>query len=344
VVEKFAVLADVRARWEELADPDLVDWLHGGDPGATSTRNEDAFATVELRQRVFVDMSRISLECSVLGQSIAFPIMLAPTGGQHRAHPEGELASTRAAGRTKTVMVVSSFSTYSIEEVTAQATGPVWFQLYALRDRAVTKELVERAEHCGSAALVLTVDVNAQSREWFKMPDELAATMGNFRDMGLKAPAFKSLDPALTWTGLDWLRSNTSLPLVVKGVQIDADARRCVEHGAAGIVVSNHGGYSLPGASASLKFLPEIVEAGDGAEVYLDGGIRKGTDVLKALGLGARAVLIGRPMLWGLGVGGDEGVQRVLEILRDELEEAMILCGVPDIANAKDVYVRFSQR
>lgn len=144
-------------------------------------------------------------------------------------------------------MVLSTFSTYSVEEVTHQATGPVWFQLYVLRDRAVTKEIVERAERCGCTTLVLTVDVNAQSREWFKMPDEWAETLGTFRGLGLEVPAFKSLDPALTWKDLEWLRSITSVPLVVKGIQIAEDAQRCVEHGAAGIAVSNHGGYTLAG-------------------------------------------------------------------------------------------------
>jgi len=319
----------------------LVQWLHGLDPGATSARNEAAFANVELRQRAFVDMSRVDLGCSVLRDRISMPIMLAPTGGQHRAHADAELASVRAAGRMATVMVLSSFSTFSVEEVTEQASGPVWFQLYVLRDRGVTKSIVERAERCGCTALVLTVDVNAQSREWFKMPDEWAATMGTFRDLGLAVPAFKSLDPALTWKDIEWLRSITSLPVVIKGIQIAEDARRCVDHGASGIAVSNHGGYTLSGATASLELLPEIVEAvGGGAEVYFDGGIRRGTDVLKALALGARAVLIGRPMLWGLGVAGEAGVHRVLEILHDELENALVLCGVPSVSRAHETYVR----
>jgi 4-hydroxymandelate oxidase len=344
-MEQFENLSDVRARWEQVADADLVDWLSGGEPGATSMRNEDAFEDVAVRQRVLVDVSQTDLTCSALGYEIAMPIMLAPTGGQHRVHPDAELASARAAGRRGTVIILSSFSTHSVEEVMQVAGGPVWFQLYWLRDRGVTKQLVERAEQCGCGAIVLTVDVNARSREWFRMPDEWADTMGSFRDMGLKVPAFKSLDPSLTWDDLEWLREVTSLPIVIKGVQLAEDARRCVARGAAGIAVSNHGGYTLAGASASLEFLPEIVEAaGDQAEVYFDGGIRRGTDILKALGLGARAVLIGRPMLWGLGAGGDEGVERVLEILTDELEEAMILCGVPDLAAARDVAVRFRRR
>jgi 4-hydroxymandelate oxidase len=343
----FDRLSDVYARLAEIADRELLDGMYGpegSDLAATNARNETAFGRIELRQRVFIDMSRLNLETSVLGEKIAMPILLAPAGGQQRMHPDAELASVRAAGRMGTAMVLSNFSHYSIEEVTGQATGPVWFQVYVLRDRGVTKEIVERAESSGCKALVVTVDVNGRSREWFKMPDELAAGLGMFRDMQLEAPPFKSLDPSLTWKDLEWLQSLTSLPVVVKGVQVPEDAQRCVEHGAAGVAVSNHGGYSLSGASGSLEFLPEIAEAvGNRAEVYFDGGIRRGTDILKALALGARAVLIGRPMLWGLGVAGEDGVHRVLEILREELENAMVLCGVPDVAEADNAYVRIRE-
>jgi 4-hydroxymandelate oxidase len=244
----------------------------------------------------------------------------------------------------KTVMVLSSFSTYSVEEVLAEATGPVWFQLYVLRDRGLTAEIIRRAECAGCSALVLTVDVNAQSREWFRMPDEWAERLGTFRGLDLQVPPFKSLDPSLSWKDLDWLRSTTSLPLVVKGIQIADDAERCLDGGAAAIAVSNHGGYTLAGGSASLEFLPEIVDAvSNRGEVYLDGGIRTGPDVLKALALGARAVQIGRPLLWGLGVDGTNGVIRVLQILRDELENAMVLCGVPDVTEAGDAYARLKR-
>jgi 4-hydroxymandelate oxidase len=292
-------------------------------------------------------VSQRRLETTVLGQKLAFPVLVAPTAFQRLAHPEGELATARAAGRAGTCMVLSTLSTSLVEDVVKASSGPVWFQLYVFKDRAATEALVRRAESAGARALVLTVDApflgrrERDVRHRFQLPEGLsvknleACGLGYLprgtQDSGLAAYFATLLDPSLTWKDLAWLRSLTRLPVVVKGIVRPDDAVRAVEHGASAIVVSNHGGRQLDTAPATIDVLPGIADAlGGRAELLLDGGIRRGTDVLKALALGARAVLVGRPILWGLAVDGSEGVSRVLEILRAELDLALALAGCTD--------------
>src|SRR5689334_438286 len=342
------------AEYEELAAerlaPVVWDYYRGGsDDERTLHANRDAFERIKLRPRVLVDVSQIALETTVLGIELPTPLLVAPTAYHGLAHPEGECETARGASAAGALMVASTMSNRSLEEVANAATCPLWFQLYVYRDRQVTEDLVRRAEAVGYRALVLTVDTarlgrrERDIRNGFGLPPHLH--MGNFAGAareqpgqepglsGLAVYANALLDSSLTWEALDWLRSITALPIVVKGILTAEDARLAVEHGARGIIVSNHGGRQLESGMATIEALPEVVAAAHGgAEVYLDGGIRRGTDALKALALGARAVLLGRPILWGLAVGGQQGVARVLELLNAELEMAMALVGSPSVA------------
>ncbi|HEU5199456.1 MAG TPA: alpha-hydroxy acid oxidase [Ktedonobacterales bacterium] len=306
----------------------------GADDEVTLRANRAAFERVQLLPRMLRGVRKADLGTTVLGTPVSMPVLVAPTALQGLACPEGECATAQAAGNLGTLMVASTETTRSLEEIAAATTGPLWFQLYLYRGRRLAEPLVRRAEAAGFRAIVLTVDLpRLGHRErspypgWSLPP----ATRGNFpTDMR----AEDEEDEALSWEDIAWLRSLTDLPILLKGILRPDDAALAVEHGAAGIIVSNHGGRQLDGVPASIEALPAIVEAVEGrVEVYMDGGVRRGTDVLKALALGARAVLVGRPILWGLGVDGAAGAQHVLELLRDELELAMVLAGVPDIAS-----------
>ena len=300
--------------------------------------NLDAFHRFKLRPRMLVDVSHRNLQTTILGQPIEFPVLIAPTGFQCLAHPDGELATAKAANQAGTMMILSTFSTKSIEEVSEIRTalnphiGQI-FQLYVHRDRELTRSLVERAYAAGFCAICLTVDTpvlgkrERDSRNQFTLPPELE--LANFRGIGLalggevgqpESGLFtyvqQQISPAITWRDIDWLASVSPLPIVVKGILRGEDAVRAIEHGVRAIVVSNHGGRQLDGAISTMDALEEVVTAVDGrCEVLVDGGIRRGLDVLKALSLGAKAVSIGRPVLWGLSVAGTAGVAHILEIL-----------------------------
>jgi 4-hydroxymandelate oxidase len=324
------------------------DYYRGGsDDERTLARNRGGFERYLLRPKALAAVAKPALATTVLGTRVASPVLLAPTAFHRLAHPEGEVASVRAAGAAGTLMVASTLATCTLEAVAAAATGPVWFQLYVYRDRALTEDLVRRAEAAGYTALCLTVDTpvlgrrERDVRNQFTLPPGLE--LANFSASALaglpeqaSGSAFATyiataFDPELRWSDVGWLRSLTDLPVVIKGVMSGEDARLALEHGAAAVIVSNHGGRQLDSAPGSIEVLEEVVEAvGGRCEVYLDGGIRRGTDVLKCLALGARAVLIGRPYLWGLAVGGEAGVRRVLSLLNDELAMAMMFCGCAD--------------
>ena len=334
---------DYESRAKETMPKALFDRLFGelGAPDWTSnTANVLAMESVKLRPRVLVDVSRRDLSTEVLGQRISLPVMLAPTGTHQRAHPAGELASARAAAAAGTIMGLSTASSYSIEEVAQAAENPLWFQLYFFQNRELTEILVRRAENAGYNAIMLTVDnlgANSREREHrYAYILESERILKNFQgielpDLPTRENFAESFESALNWRDLEWLRSLTSMPLVIKGVQTAEDARLCAENGVEALVVSNHGGHAMQGTDGAINMLPAIADAvGDRLEVYLDGGVRRGADVLKALALGARATFIGRPIFWGLSVGGEEGVRHCLEILRQELSVAMGLCGVTD--------------
>lgn len=330
----------------------VYDYYEGGAEDEISVlENRRAWQQIALRPRVLVDVRERDLTTTVLGSRIAFPILTAPCGFNALAHPDGELAVARAVTAAGTIQVVSTAATYSLEEVaTAAPTGLRWFQLYCYRDRGITRSLVERAAAAGYRALCLTVDApfvgrrERDIRNCFGLPPGLrwknleAHGLDKMEAVGdgsaLKKYIENIWDAGLTWEAVEWLRDISPLPLVLKGVLTAEDARLAVAHGAQGIVVSNHGGRQLDGAVSTASVLSEIVEAVAGhVEVYVDGGIRRGTDVMKALALGARAVLIGRPYLWGLAADGESGVARVLELLRAELELGMGLSGMPNLAS-----------
>jgi 4-hydroxymandelate oxidase len=352
---------DFEAIAREKLSREAYDYYAGGAHDEVSLRgNRAAYERLSIAYRVLVDVSRRDMATSVLGQPLAMPFLVAPTAFHRLATPEGEVATARAAGAAGTAMILSTLSTSTIESVVAAATGPVWFQLYIYRDRAATAGLVRRAEAAGCRALVLTVDApllgrrERDVRNRFRLPPGLAVAnllpegYGDMppaaEDSGLAAYVASFLDQALSWKDVAWLRSITSLPLLVKGIVRPDDALRAAEAGVAGIVVSNHGGRQLDTSPATLEVLPEIVDAldahGHRIEVLMDGGVRRGTDVLKALALGARAVLIGRPVLWGLAAEGEAGVIAVLRLLRDELDLAMALAGAPTVADITRDLVR----
>lgn len=314
----------------------------------TLAENERAYDRIRLQYRVLRDISKRTTTTTLLGHELAMPVIVAPTAFHKMAHPEGELATVRAVGEAETLMILSTLSTTSIEDVMATATGPVWFQLYVYKDRQATADLVRRAEAAGCSALVLTVDAQvwgrreADVRNRFQLPDGLSvqnlmpAGQEQFPQdaagSGLAAYVTSLFDQSLAWPDVDWLCSLTDLPVLLKGIVHPDDARRAIDHGAAGVVVSNHGGRQLDTAPATIDVLPQIVETVAGrVPVLIDGGIRRGTDVVKALALGAEAVAVGRPVLWGLAANGQTGVAHVLEILRNEVELAMALSGVTTV-------------
>lgn len=345
---------------QHLSQMALDYYASGAWDEITLQDNRTAYQRYKLRPRMLVNVSQRNLTTKILGQHIKMPILIAPMAFQCLAHPEGELATARVAANLGTIMVLSTMSTKSLEDVALAPNVPknFWFQLYVHRDRALTRALVERAEAAGYQALCLTVDApilgrrERDRRNKFTLPSDMElanlTSMANLEipqtedESGLFAYFANQLDPALTWGDIDWLQSLTSLPIVVKGILRGDDAIRAVEHGAKGIIVSNHGGRQLDGAIATLDALPEVVAAvGHQVDVLMDGGIRRGTDILKALALGAKAVLIGRPVLWGLAVDGEAGVHHLLELLCDELEVAMALSGCAKIENIDASLVRY---
>lgn len=327
-------IREYEARAKASMDPAAWDFYYGGsDDEVTLRANRTAFERIRLRPRMLVDVSVCDLRTTVQGSAVSMPILVAPTAFHCLAHPEGECATAEAAGAADTLMVASTVSNRSLEEIAATASGPLWFQLYIGGGYQISEALVKRAEAAGYRAIVLTVDVPRLSRRErdirnnFSLPSHL-------REANFPADMLTPKRSILTWDIIPWLRTITSLPLLLKGILTAEDAQLAIEHNIDGIVVSNHGGRQLDTTVPSIEALPEVVEAVSGrCEVYLDGGIRRGTDVLKALALGARAVLVGRPILWGLAANGTIGVRHVLEMLREELELAMILSGRPTLTS-----------
>jgi L-lactate dehydrogenase (cytochrome) len=367
-VERCRNIAELRLLARRSLPRVVFDYLDGGAwDEVTKARNEADFGRLTIRPRVLVDVSSIDLSTTLLGRPVALPIVAAPTGLTGLMHHRGELAVARALHAAGSIYTLSTAATYSIEEVAAGAPGSTWFQIYPWRDRGLVRELLERARSAGCAALVLTVDAplagprERDLRNRFAVPPRVTltslleaftrprwsasfaleprVTMVNLspRVRGSEAVSVarfmtEQLDPSRTWSELDWLRSAWPGPLLVKGVLRDDDARSAVERGASGVIVSNHGGRQLDHVESAIGALPAVVqEIGSEAEVVLDGGVRRGTDVLKALALGARACMVGRPLLYGLAAGGDAGAARALDILADELRVAMALSGCPSV-------------
>jgi isopentenyl diphosphate isomerase/L-lactate dehydrogenase-like FMN-dependent dehydrogenase len=329
--------------------PDAFDYYAGGAMDETTLRESvSAFSKWRLRPRVLNDVSNIDMNAEVLATSVSLPLGLGPAALQGLADPEGEVATARAAAEAGVIFCLSTLGSRTIEEVGAASHGRKWFQLYIGQDRNMSRSLVERAEAAGFEAMVVTVDlpvVGYRERDLknrFTVAPEL---YGNLATADAEGRPFHEVvgfvsDPSLSWADLAWVRQVTALPLVIKGILTSEDARLAVEHGVDGIVVSNHGGRQLDRAIASIDALEEVAQAvGGRAEIYLDGGVRRGSDVVTALALGARSVFIGRPYLWALAAGGQAGVARALELIAAEIENAMALLGTRNIAEITRTHV-----
>ncbi len=309
--------------------PQAFAYIHGGAADEHTVRwNREALDRMRLRPRVLVDVSQVDTRVTLFGQSLSFPILLAPTAFHGLVHPQGEMETARGAADAEAAMVISTFASARLEDIVREASPPPWFQLYVQTDRGFSRELIQRAEQAGCPVLCVTVDTpvsgprNRQARANVQFPWD--------------TPNFKGgrIDKRLTWRDIDWLRASTRLPLVLKGILGPDDADRAVVAGVDGLIVSNHGGRNLDTVPASIEALSAVAEKVAGrVPLLMDGGVRRGTDVVKALALGASAVLIGRLSLYGLGAGGADGVQRVVGILRKELEMAMALTGRPSMAD-----------
>ncbi len=338
-------LAEFERLAAERLDVAALGYFAGGaGDERTLAANVEAYRAWQLRPRVLVDVAAPATATTVLGQEVSLPVLVAPVAFQRIVHPDGEVASARAAAAAGTVFCLSSMSTSTWEEVAATG-AQRWFQLYVPRDEALAAELVGGARSAGFSALVLTVDTpvlgrrERDLRSGFEVPGHLrvgALGTGGFTPRS----ALAHISASVTWKDVDRFAEASELPVVLKGIVTAEDAGIACDHNVAGIVVSNHGGRQLDGVSATIDALAEVVEAVDGRiEVYLDGGIRRGTDVVTALALGARAVLVGRPVIWGLALGGAEGVGQVLGLLRDELTLALQLLGAADVRQLSAAHV-----
>ena len=336
-------LADFEARAKLVMPQNLFEMIDGGyNDEITFKRTQSAYDSIALRPRYLVDVSDVDLATTVLGRRIALPVLPAPAGQQAAAHPDGDLATCLAAGAAGTIMVLCHTAAFTIEEVAAVSTGPVWCQIFLLKDRGYMREYVQRAEGAGCAALCVTVDtpsLDMIKEQSLRNPRPAATPAPNLvrtDASGNKVPMElrDSIDPSESWDDIDWLRSITSLPLVIKGILTPEDARLCLDHGAGAIIVSDHAARLFDGMITSIEALPGVVDAVEGrCDVLMDGGVRRGLDVIKALALGAKAVLVGRPILYALASGGEDGVRTVFDILRRELEFVMGMCGKPTIAD-----------
>ncbi len=329
------------SEFEELAQTCMssmaLNYVSGGAADELTLKaNCEEWKRIKLKPQVLVDVSRVDLKTTVLGQPMQLPILLAPTAFHRLCHDEGEKATIAGANQAGASLVLSTYATESVETIAAAAMQPLWFQLYAQNDREVSRALLQRAEQAGCKAICLTVDTpvlgarNRESRSQFQVPADFKLPNLAFDSAAITQRIHHQdpLSPTLTWKDVEWLRSIATVPLVLKGIINPGDAVRAVEAGVAGIIVSNHGGRNLDTLPPTAEALPRITEKVRGKlAILVDGGIRRGTDVLKAVALGADAVLIGRPYLYGLAAAGADGVERVLEILKTELKLAMALTG-----------------
>ncbi|HVO93385.1 MAG TPA: alpha-hydroxy acid oxidase [Terriglobales bacterium] len=340
-------LFDFEAIAKERLPKEEYDYIAGGATDEISVdRNRRAYASWALRPRVLRDVSALDLATTVFGSKINMPVMIAPCGGHKRAHPEGEIATFRAATACNTVLTVSANSNTSFEDLARAAKGHLWVQLYPFRDKAMTEGWLQRAKDAGYKAVVVTLDSQWPPKRERNIRNNYRRTRGvNYPGISTATPrpadrAGEGSDPGATWKDLEWIKAASDLPVVAKGIMTGEDVELCAEAGADGVIVSNHGGRHLDNTLATVEVLEEAVAAAKGKlEVFLDGGIRRGADVVKAIALGAKAVFIGRPLFWGLAVDGEKGVVRVLDILREEIEITMAKCGRPTIASIDSTVV-----
>lgn len=317
--------------------------VDGAEGGATVQGNRQAFQQLAIRARRLVDVSQLDTSLTLFSDDIPSPILMAPVGNQLSYHPQAELATANAGNKQQHVFIAPTLASQSIQ-ATADTGGTLWFQLYPFSDREIMRRLIAEAEQAGCKAIVLTIDSAArgkhESQQWFRLTGQTAKTpfrAGNFPNIKDMA---KLGDPTLSWDIVTWLKQTTTLPVLLKGIVTHEDAALALQHGADGIIVSNHGGRQEPSHRSSLACLPEIVATVQGkVPVLMDGGIRRGSDIFKALALGADAVCVGRPYIWGLAAGGEAGVRKSLRILQDELEQVMALAGTASLTAINQKYV-----
>jgi 4-hydroxymandelate oxidase len=337
-------LFEFEAMAKERLPKEEYDYIAGGATDEISVeRNRRAYESWALRPRVLRDLSALDLSTTILGTKVSFPVLLAPCGAHKRAHPDGEFATYRAAAACGTVLAVSANATTAFEDLAKAARGHLWMQLYPFADRELTKTWLRRAEEASYEAICVTLDSQWPSKRERNIRNNYKGNRGvNYPKPGPgETPKVDAdgrplrrdrTDPAASWKDLEWIKAQTKLPVVAKGIMTGEDVELCADAGADAVIVSNHGGRHLDNTLATIEVLSEAVAAGKGrVEIFLDGGIRRGADVVKALALGAKAVFIGRPLFWGLAVGGEHGVARVLEILREEIEITMAKCGKPNV-------------
>ncbi|KAG6545200.1 hypothetical protein Mapa_013312 [Marchantia paleacea] len=352
------------SEYEEVAKQKLPKMVYdyyasGAEDQWTLKENRHAFERIRFRPRILIDVTNVDTSTTILGHRVSMPIMVAPTAMQRMAHPEGELATARAVASHDTIMTLSSWATSSVEEVASTGPGVRFFQLYVYKDRNVVAQLVRRAEKAGFTAIALTVDTpilgrrEADIKNRFSLPPHL--TLKNFegldlgqmektQDSGLATYVAGQIDKSLSWKDVKWLQSITSMPILVKGVITAEDTKLAIQCGCAGIIVSNHGARQLDYVPATISALEEVVKAAQGkVPVFLDGGVRRGTDALKALALGASGVFVGRPVLWGLASEGETGVKKVLQMLREEFQLAMALAGATKVSDITRAHVQTEQ-
>ena len=353
MIEDLINIADFERAAAEKLEPGVLGYFAGGAGDEVTLReNVAAWGRWRLRPRMLAGLSEWGTEAEVLGAEVSMPLLVAPVAYQRLVDPEGEVAMARAAAAAGTIMCVSTLATSRPRDVAAGAAGGRrWFQLYCFKDEGVTRALMEEAVESGFEAIVITVDAprggnrERDLRTGFRIPEGLGvasveAALGSGRAVTIEE-TFALMEPALSWSYLEDFASECGVPVFVKGVLSGEDAALAVEHGAAGVIVSNHGGRQLDRVPASADVLSEAVDAVEGrGAVLVDGGIRRGVDVAIALALGADAVMVGRPALWGLAVGGEEGARRVLELLRTELELALCLCGCASPAELSRAHVQ----
>ena len=350
-MDQLLTVDDAERLAEAAVSPEAWSYIVGGAGDERTLHwNREAFSKFRLRPRVLVDVTSVSTETTVLGTPVSMPVLVAPMAFHQIAHAEGEVATARGTAAAGTLMCLSTVATSTPAEVAAAAPGGArWLQIYVFRDREVSDEVIAQALEAGFSALVLTADLpvygirHREARTGFEAPEDEVPAIVAARARGGEAEghhALGLLESGLQWDYVTELRERWNVPVIVKGLVTAEDASLACEHGASAVVVSNHGGRQLDGAIASLEALPEVVEAvGDRAEVYLDGGVRRGSDVVMALALGARTVLVGRPAMYGLAFGGDKGVAQVLEIFREEVENALALLGCRSPAEVTSAHI-----
>lgn len=342
-LETILTLAEFEALSGSCMSPMACAYVSGGAADELTLRaNCEDWKQIRLNPRILTDVSEIDTSTEVLGQRLELPVMLAPTAFHRLCHPEGELATVAGANRAGVGLALSSFSTVSVEEVAAAAKHPVWFQLYVQKDKGLTQQMLERAQQAGCRAVCITVDTpvlgvrHRESRSQFALPADFKLpnlNLGSVSHRPVRSAIYSELlNPQLTWKDIEWLCSIARIPVLLKGVLNPEDAARAVGTGVAGLIISNHGARNLDTVPSTAQALPRVAErVGGKLPLLVDGGIRRGTDVLKALAYGAKAVLIGRPYLYALAFAGAAGVERVVEILRTELLMAMALTGCTSI-------------